>query len=317
MLKHCSSSRCFHGSWIKWNCPHHALHHRGRLCKGHYCWTDGLVLPDGCHVHHWCWSLCCQDPWALLSRQMWHLGKQLMTSTQVQYDWENKYSIFRHRENNLNSLFLLHIAHHLKNGSCRSSTRGFYINVSFLKWTNQQNIDLKSSAENLPVTYWHFRDHRKVAVAFTDMKFAFECQPLRVHACKCAQRYSSVGLCCSCTLKKILKNYYQMIHSAFSLLVPFSSDISRPGRGGSFHPFLRGFELAGVSIRAGGRMHRRLTTLRGLWLTPTLLFSPTTHLKSCWNSIYSHCSYCASDLWTSLGLGFWWTFCLAHFAPVK
>lgn len=78
MMRRCSCFRCVHGSWIKWNCPDHALHYWGGLREGHYCRTDGLVLPDGCHVHHWCWSVCSQDPWALLSWQMWHLGKHSM-----------------------------------------------------------------------------------------------------------------------------------------------------------------------------------------------------------------------------------------------
>lgn len=78
MMKCCSCLRCVHGSWIEWDCPDHALHYRGGLREGHYCRTDGLVLPDGCHVHHWCWSVCSQDPWALLSWQMWHLGKHSM-----------------------------------------------------------------------------------------------------------------------------------------------------------------------------------------------------------------------------------------------
>lgn len=75
ILNHRVSLRCVHGSWIKRHCTNHALHHRGGLCQGHHSRTDGLVLLDGGHVYHWCWSLCSQDPWALFSWQVWHLGK--------------------------------------------------------------------------------------------------------------------------------------------------------------------------------------------------------------------------------------------------
>ena len=69
-LKSTSSLRCIHGTRIKWHCPHHALHHRGGLCEGHHSRTDGLVLPDGCNVYHWCWSVRSQDPRTLFSWQV-------------------------------------------------------------------------------------------------------------------------------------------------------------------------------------------------------------------------------------------------------
>uniref|UniRef100_A0A671RF56 Adiponectin receptor protein 1-like n=1 Tax=Sinocyclocheilus anshuiensis TaxID=1608454 RepID=A0A671RF56_9TELE len=41
-------------------------------------WThllDGLVLFNGCHVHHRCWAVCCTNPRALFPGQVRYLGK--------------------------------------------------------------------------------------------------------------------------------------------------------------------------------------------------------------------------------------------------
>ncbi|XP_051957609.1 adiponectin receptor protein 1-like isoform X2 [Xyrauchen texanus] len=63
-------SRSFHGSWTEWDCSHHALHHRGGFCQGHYSWTDGLVLFNGRHVHYRCRAVCCTNPRALFPGQV-------------------------------------------------------------------------------------------------------------------------------------------------------------------------------------------------------------------------------------------------------
>lgn len=75
----------------------------------------------------------------------------------------------------------------------------------------------------------------------------------------------------------------------FASTVSLPPDLSRAGRGSSFHPLLRGLQPAGISLRPRGRMHRRLATLRGTTVISFMLFkvAPQTHLKSCWNSIYS------------------------------
>lgn len=64
------------GTWLEWCCAHHALYYRRGLCQGHHSGPDGLVLPHGCDVHHRSWPLCCSNSWALLSWEIWHMGKK-------------------------------------------------------------------------------------------------------------------------------------------------------------------------------------------------------------------------------------------------